>query len=134
MVRTKAKGSQGERELLHQFWENNWACVRVAGSGSMSFPSPDLLAGKDGKSFALECKTFKKKYKYLEEKEIAQLKKFAEIFGAEPWLAIRFDRQPWHLLRLADLQKTEKYWTVSLVLAQEKGLKLAEFLHQNQKV
>lgn len=134
MVKLKSKGIAAERELLHKFWENGWACIRVAGSGSMSFPSPDLLAGNGEKKMAFECKTFKKSHKYLEEQEISQLKEFSEKFGAEAWLAIKFDRQPWYLLKLEELHKTEKSWGVSLKLVEEKGLKFEDFLYLNRKI
>ena len=36
----KSKGTRAERELLHLFWENEWACMRSAGSGSTTQNSP----------------------------------------------------------------------------------------------
>jgi len=134
MVKAKAKGIQAERELLHKFWESGWASIRVAGSGNTSFPAPDLLAGNGEKSIALECKTFKRNHKYLELEEISQLKLFSQKFGAEPWLAIKFNRQPWYLLKIEDLNKTNKKWGVSLALAQKKGLNFENFLKKNQKI
>ena len=134
MVNLKTKGTVAERDLLHKFWENGWACIRVAGSGNMGFPSPDLLAGNGVKSIAIECKAFKNSHKYLEAEEINQSKLFGEKFGAEPWLAIKFNRQPWYLLKLTDLNKTEKCWSISLTLAEQKGLKFEQFLQLNQKI
>ena len=57
---SKAKGSNAERDLVHKFWGEMFACVRVAGSGSMKYPSPDIIASRDGITIALECKTTKK--------------------------------------------------------------------------
>lgn len=134
MVKAKKKGTRAERELLHEFWKNGWACSRTAGSGNTSLPAPDLLAGNGQNSFVFECKTFKKNHKYIEFEEILQLQTFAEKFGAQPFIALRFSRQPWYFLRISDLNKTKKAWGVSLSLARQKGLSLEEFLSQNQKV
>jgi len=134
MVKTKTKGIVAERELIHKFWQSGWASIRVAGSGNTSFPAPDLLIGNGEKSIALECKTFKKNNKYLKNQEISQLKIFSEKFGAEPWLAIKFNRQPWYFLKITDLSKTNKHWSVSLNLAEKKGLKFEKFLKENQKI
>lgn len=49
----KQKGTIAERELIHLFWKNNIPAVRVAGSGSMRYPSPDILAGTPLKKFAI---------------------------------------------------------------------------------
>lgn len=134
----KIKGSKGERELIRLFNESGWGAVRAAGSGSSTYPSPDILVGNGSSSFALECKTFKREHKYLENHEISQLIEFSQKFGAQPIIAIKFDYQPWYFLKIADLNKTGKAWRVSLPLARQKGLSLKEFLSQqppqNQKV
>jgi Holliday junction resolvase len=132
MFKTKAKGSKAERELLHKFWNNEWACVRVAGSGSTSFPAPDLLASNGSVKIALECKAIKQNNRYLAEEEVSQLRLFSQKFGAEPWLAIKFNHKPWYFLRLEDLNKTNKKWSISLNLAEQKGIKFEHFLKRNQ--
>ena len=49
---TKSKGTNAERELIHAFWGKGYAAIRSAGSGSMKYPSPDIIAAKKGKRFA----------------------------------------------------------------------------------
>ena len=56
---TKSKGSNAERELIHMFWSKGFAAIRSAGSGSMKYPSPDLLVAKNNKILAIECKITK---------------------------------------------------------------------------
>ena len=56
---SKRKGTNAERDLIKLFWSVGWAAVRVAGSGSMQFPSPDLLVGNKIRRLAIEVKTTK---------------------------------------------------------------------------
>ena len=58
-MNTKAKGTQGERELVKFFNEAGWGCIRIAGSGSSRYPSPDILAGNAVRRVAIECKVTK---------------------------------------------------------------------------
>ena len=44
----KSKGSNAERELYQMFVDNNFRCVRVAGSGVMENADCDIIAGKKG--------------------------------------------------------------------------------------
>ena len=51
----KHKGSNAERELVAMFWETGkWSALRIAGSGRMNFPSPDVLAGDGSRVFAID--------------------------------------------------------------------------------
>ncbi len=124
----KAKGTRGERELVKAFNENGWACIRVAGSGSSRYPSPDLLAGNAMRRIALECKVTADSKKYLVQENIEQLQTFAAKFGAEGWIGLRFPGEPWYFLMLEDLEQTGKCWAISLELAQRKGLTMEELL------
>ncbi len=102
----KAKGINAERELVHMFWKKDWACIRVAGSGSIKYPSPDILAGNSVRKIVIESKITKNKFKHFNLKEIEELKEFANIFGAEPWLAIKFENKNWYFLNPEDLKET----------------------------
>lgn len=118
----KSKGINAERELIHMFNKNNWMCIRVAGSGSSRYPSPDLLAGNVKRKLAIECKSSKSKNKYLTNDEINQLKIFSKSFGAEPWVGIRFNNEQWYFLSIDDIKKTKNHYKISLDLAKKKGL------------
>ncbi len=118
----KTKGVNAERELIHLFWSTNkWAACRVAGSGSMHYPSADILASNGSKILVIECKSSKDKYQYLEKQEIIDLKKFAQLFNAEPIIAVRFVREDWIFLKLEDLEETEKNHVISLEKAKIRG-------------
>jgi len=124
----KSKGINGERELVHMFWGKNFACLRIAGSGSNRYPSPDLLVGNKLRRLAIECKVTKENKKYFEKNEVFALKKFADTFGAEPWVAIKFKGHEWYFVSLEDMTDTGKNFVVDVNIAQSKGLLFEEMI------
>ena len=124
----KSKGSNAERELLHMFWSKKWGALRSAGSGSMKYPGPDLIASNKIRTLAIECKSSKDKKKYLDQYDVDQLKEFCNIFGAEPWFAVRFARMNWLFLSLDDIEKTEKGYVIDSEVASRRGLLIDELI------
>jgi Holliday junction resolvase len=125
---TKSKGTNAERELIHKFWANGFAAIRSAGSGSMKYPSPDILAAKEGRVVAVECKITKDQSKYFERDEIDDLRAFALIFNAEPYVAVKFKGESWYFLELSDLKETNKSFMVDSDLAKQKGKLFEQFI------
>ena len=105
--RRKTVGTTTENELLHLFWENNWVCVRVAGSGSTKHPAPDLLASRGDRKLVLEIKMVSSSKKYFTSKEIQELDFFAGQFGAESWVGVKFIENQWYFLPISELNKTK---------------------------
>ncbi len=124
----KTKGSNAERELLHVFWSRGFACVRSAGSGSMKYPGPDLIASNKVRKLAIECKTTKSNKQYLDKHDVEQLKEFCEIFGAEPWFAVKFSGMEWLFLSFEDIGKTEKGYVIDSKVAERRGLLIDELI------
>ncbi|MBW2996122.1 Holliday junction resolvase [Candidatus Woesearchaeota archaeon] len=124
----KSKGINAERELIQMFWSNGWASTRVAGSGNSQYPSPDVIASNAKRNLAIEAKVTKDRYKHFPADEIAQLKEFSGKFGAEPWIAIKFNRKGWFFLNLENLQPTGAHYSISLKLAQNKGLAFSDLI------
>ncbi len=126
----KSKGSRTERELVQLFKDTGvWAAIRIAGSGLTSDPNTDILAGNGRRHLAIECKSVKGKYKHLYPEQIENLTKFSEKFGAEPWLAIRFNTKGWYFLKSHDLTTTKtSNLSINLKLAEKKGLKFSELI------
>ncbi len=112
-MNAKGKGSNAERELLHMLWMNNWACVRTAGSGSMKYDSPDILAGSRNKKLAIECKVTKSNSQYLTKDEIFSLRSFSHLFGAEPIVAVKFNGNGWGFFKANNLRETPKNFCIS---------------------
>ena len=121
MINKKAKGSKGERDLVKFFNENEWSCIRIAGSGSSQYPAPDILAGNAIRRVAIECKVTKDHKKYFQNDEIQQLKTFSQKFGSNEW----------YFLMLEDLIDAGKSWSVSLEVAKRRGLTREELIGKN---
>lgn len=124
----KSKGINAERELIHLFWGKGIPAIRVAGSGSSKYPSPDIIAGNVSRKFAIECKSIKTDSKYIPKKEIEQLKEFSSAFGCEAWIGIRFQKEEWFFLPLEDLIETKESYAMNLVSARLKGLLFEELI------
>jgi Holliday junction resolvase - archaeal type len=110
----KSKGINAERELIHKFWAAGYAAIRAAGSGSMKYPCPDIVAGTPSRRLAIECKSTSATYQYLTEETVGQLLEFSKLFCAEPWIAIRFGGEGWYFLNPEDLQSSGKAYSVNI--------------------
>ena len=127
----KNKVINAERDLIHKFWATNgWSAIRIAGSGSMRYPSADVLATNKLRKLAIECKTSTENSKYLPKEDIGQLKKFADIFGAEPWIAIKFKGCEWYFISLEDIEKTGKNFIINVDTAKNNGLLFEEIINK----
>lgn len=109
----KEQGSNAERELVHLLWFHGWSAVRVAGSGSMRYPSPDIIARKEATLVAIECKHTKQDKKYVDVREITELVTFAKGFKAVPLLGVRFTKREWLFFHPRFLSSTGKFVVVS---------------------
>ena len=125
---SKVKGSNAERELIRMLWSEGWAAIRSAGSGSMHFPSPDILAGNKIRRLAIEVKATKDDRKYFPKEEIKQLLNFSSYFGAEPWLAIKFPQKTWKFVNPEDLEETPQNYVFKK--DSHTGLEFTELIRQ----
>ena len=104
----------------------------MAGSGSMPFPCPDLLAGKKGRVLAIECKGVKgDKRRYIDTKQISELKEFAQGFGAEAWVAARFNGMEWYFMKIKDLGRSKSAFYVDRLLVLSKGIPFSRLISKN---
>lgn len=125
----KRKGTRAERELFHMFWQNNFAAVRSAGSGSTTMPAPDIIAGNKDKLLAIECKSLKNTSRHFKNEEIQQLLAFSKLINAEPIIGMRFDNDGWYFLEAKKLPKNKKgNYTITYNLSKEQGINFKELL------
>ncbi|AEA47236.1 Holliday junction resolvase Hjc [Archaeoglobus veneficus] len=108
----KGKGTRFERELIHRLWENGFAAVRSAGSGAMSYPMPDIVAGNGKKFLAFEVKMRAKLPLYLTEQEVKELVMFSNLFGAESYIAVKIPRSDWVFVSISQLKRTGKGYKI----------------------
>ncbi len=125
---TKSRGINAERDLIHKFWQAGWGAMRAAGSGSQQYPAPDVLASNNARALAIECKLTTATRQYFSKQEVKELRYFAEKFGAEPWLAVKFFRQEWYFFTLEDAVETAASHVVTLEQAKSRGLAFDELL------
>lgn len=126
----KRKGTIGERELIDLFWKTGrWSAHRIAGSGSSQYPSPDVIAGNKLRKLAIEAKVTSSTNKNFTLAEIEGLKEFAFVFGAEPWVAIKFKiENKWFFFSLEDLKENPNSFSINLKTAKIKGLLFEELI------
>jgi len=125
---TKSRGTNAERDLVHKFWAANWACFRAAGSGSNKYPTPDIIAGNNLRKLAIEVKLTTSERQYFDKKEIEDLHLFGQMFGAEPWIAVKFSKQEWIFAMLEDLEETPKSFVLSKDVGDRRGLKFEDIV------
>ena len=88
-----AKGANFEREVIADLWAHGWASMRAAGSGTTSYPVPDVIGLKDGRIVLIECKTTKGDRLSL-KRNILDLDEFRKLSGGEAYIAIKFFKKP----------------------------------------
>ena len=102
------KGDRRERELVNQLDEAGFAVMRAPASGSATDRDlPDVLAGDDGRFYAIEAKSSAGDPIYLTGEEVEALIYFAQNFGANARIAVRFDREDWYFFHPGDLYTTD---------------------------
>ena len=124
----KSKGSNAEREVIHMFWKNDWVALRAAGSGSIRYPVPDIVAGNQLRKLAIECKSTGSDRQYISKKEIGDLKEFSNLFGAEAWVGVRFEGKKWFFFSCEDLRETDSSYVVTFDDASIKGILFEELI------
>jgi len=117
-----AKGANAERELMHLFFKQGFSVVRIAGSGTSPLPAPDIIAIRNGRIVAVECKARKAKNLAITVGQIGELTEWAEKAGGEGWIAWKVPRKGWFFLKPNEMKNTGKFFTISQKDAMAKGL------------
>ncbi|MEM4634006.1 MAG: Holliday junction resolvase Hjc [Candidatus Anstonellaceae archaeon] len=124
---TYRKGARAERELIHFFVKNGFAVVRAAGSGVNSL-SPDILAFKGGKQYAIECKAWNSSSLSFDKQKVASMKAWEETTGITYLIGWRLQREGWLFFPVHILDEQAKNFTITLSKAKLAGKKLEELL------
>lgn len=130
------KGSAEERDLVHKLWDNNFAAMRApASGGATKKPLPDVIAGNGKIYLAIEVKTTTKDKIYIDYPQIDALVEFSNIFGATPYLGMKFKYTKWLFLSPDILEKTRNgNYKITKDYSLEKGLELDEIIGRDRQV
>jgi len=130
------KGSAEERDLVHKLWDKNFAAMRApASGGATKRPLPDVLAGNGKIYLAIEVKTTSKEKIYIDSPQIDGLCEFCDLFGAEPYLGVKFKFTKWLFLPPDKIDRTRSNnYRVEKEVALEKGLELDEIIGRDKQV
>ncbi len=130
------KGSAEERDLVHKLWDRNFAAMRApASGGATKRPLPDVVAGNGQIYLAIEVKTTIKDKLYIDSPQIDALMEFCEIFGASPYLGVKFKYTKWLFLPPDKIERTKKNnYKVEKNYALEHGFEIDEITGLDKQV
>ncbi|MCQ2976729.1 MAG: Holliday junction resolvase [archaeon] len=130
------KGSAEERDLVHKLWDKGFAAMRApASGGATKKPLPDVLAGNSKIYLAIEVKTTTKDKIYIDYPQIDALVEFSEIFGATPYLGMKFKYTKWLFLAPECIEKTRNgNYKITKDYCLEKALELDEIIGKDRQV
>jgi len=129
-----ARGIQDERKLVRLLWKRGFAVMRAPASGaSTQMPRPDIIAGNSNKGvqFAIEVKTTHNESLYIAHESVNQLLEFAQRFGCQPILAIKFKgrSRSWLFMEPQQLSMTPTAnYKITFKDALEKGSKFTSLM------
>ena len=112
-----SKGARSERELLNTLYGMKYSVMRSAGSGVNSI-SPDIIAIKGGSGLAFECKAWEKSSISIEPEKYESLCEWERNSGMQTFIAWRMNGESWFFIKLDEMKKTEKNYTVTRKTAQ----------------
>ena len=124
---TYVKGARAERELIHYFSEHGFEVIRAAGSGVNSL-SPDLLAFKAGRQYAIECKAWDSGSLSFDKPRYAGMKRWEEVTGITYLIGWRVSRDGWYFFPIHLLEEQGKNYTITLKKVRMIGKKLEELI------
>lgn len=130
------KGDRRERELVNKLDDNGFAVMRAPASGSATERElPDVLAGNGDRFVAIEAKSSAGDPIYIGGEEVDALVFFAENFGAEARIGVRFDREDWFFFDPEDLYETDGgNYRVKKETALRDGIDFSEFVGNSERV
>ncbi len=125
------KGANAERELIHTLSNLGFAVLRVAGSGVSPLPSPDVVALKNGRILAIECKAWKGKYLAIPTVTMNDEINWAKTAGAEFFVGWKIPREGWLFVRAEHFHNAGKNFMISLEEARAKTITLETLTNTN---
>lgn len=130
------KGTTEERDLVNKLWERNFGAMRApASGGATKRPLPDVIAGNGKIYLAIEVKTTTKDKIYIDFPQIDALTEFSRIFGASPYIGVKFKYTKWLFLEPNIITRTKnKNYKIEKSFALEKGLEIDEIIGKEKQL
>lgn len=113
-----AKGARCERELLKELHTKGYSVMRSAGSGINTL-SPDLIAMKNGKGLAFECKAWESSSLSIENDRFQGLIEWQQNTGMDTFIAWRMNGSGWFFIKLEEMKVNDKARTITKKIALE---------------
>ena len=104
-MKTYAKGSRAELELLHYLHYKGFAVLRAPSSGNWLYPL-DLIAIKRGQVIAFEIKHKKEKPR-INKKQLEKMREWCNRASAIGFIGWRTSGEKWKFLRLEDAENNK---------------------------
>jgi Holliday junction resolvase len=123
-----SKGARSERELLNDLHLKGYSVIRSAGSGVNSL-SPDLVAIKNGRGLAFECKAWDRDNLAIENDQFKGLVDWQQNTGMDTFVAWRMNGTGWFFIKLEELKHNNKSKTISKRIAIEINRRLESIMH-----
>ncbi len=124
------KGANAERELIHTLSDLGFAVLRVAGSGVSPLPSPDVVALKNGRILAFECKAWKGAHLAIPIITFNDEVNWAKTAGAEFFVAWKIPREGWLFVKEENFHNAGKNFMISLEEAKKVSVSLDVLITQ----
>ena len=111
------KGANAERELIKILDKVGFSVLRVAGSGVNPIPCPDVVALKNGRIIAFECKAKKGEYLAITHEQLDEEILWAEKAGAEFVVAWKVPRSGWLFFKAENFRKRNQLLSAAFCLS-----------------
>jgi len=123
-----SKGARAERELLNYLSSVGYSVMRSAGSGVNSI-SPDIIAIKNKKGIIFESKAWDSTSISIDHEKFNTLKTWENNTGMDTYMAWRMNGEGWFFIKLDEMTKTEKNYTVTKKDAFKIGRRLEHIIN-----
>ncbi|MDE1871599.1 MAG: hypothetical protein KGI06_05175 [Candidatus Micrarchaeota archaeon] len=107
-----SKGARSERELLNDLHSRGYSVMRSAGSGINTL-SPDIIAIRDGRGIAFECKAWDRDSLSIENGRFDGLVDWRRNTKMDTFIAWRMNGTGWYFVKLEEMKGNDKTRTVS---------------------
>ncbi len=107
-----SKGARSERELLNDMHSRGYSVMRSAGSGINTL-SPDIIALRNGRGIAFECKAWDRDSLSIENSRFQGLLDWQSNTGMDTFVAWRMNGSGWLFIRLEEMKRNPKTRTIS---------------------